>query len=167
MDISLADLLHSSLQLVPLRLPLFKISNRFYGRLLPCHCSSAMIHIMNLSRTINSSCPTWRQMFSPMCYDLHNSFVLTWGSFLCSHLDSKTSVPVLPDCCHAASTHPSSFLNLSKAKLLPELEESGSNIIASDSSFALEEGIHSQCSEEYGISPVGGSFVAALVQLKN
>lgn len=57
-EVSLVELLHSSLQLVPLRLPLFKISNRLHGRPLPGCCSGVVIHIINSSTIINSSFPT-------------------------------------------------------------------------------------------------------------
>lgn len=60
---SLVKLLHCSLKLTTLQLPLFIVPDRFYCWSLPCCCSCEMVNIINTSHIVNPSFPTRRQRF--------------------------------------------------------------------------------------------------------
>lgn len=57
-EVSLVKLVHSSLQLAALALPLLKIADRFHGGTLPCGGASIVIHIIDPSPVIHSALPT-------------------------------------------------------------------------------------------------------------
>lgn len=59
-EVSLVKLVHSSLQLAALALPLLKIADRFHSGTLPCGGASVVVHVIDPAPVIHSALPTGR-----------------------------------------------------------------------------------------------------------
>lgn len=72
----LVKLLHSSLKLVALKLPLLIIPNRFQSWSLPGGCSGEVVNIINSPHVVNSALPakTTQTILSNTCTDLKLSY---------------------------------------------------------------------------------------------
>lgn len=61
-EVSLVELVHSSLELAALALPLLKVADRFHGGTLPCGGASVVVNIVDPAPVVHSPLPTaWKK----------------------------------------------------------------------------------------------------------
>lgn len=57
-EVSLVKLVHSSLQLAALTLPLLKVAHRLHGGTLPCGGAGIVVHIIDPATVVHTALPT-------------------------------------------------------------------------------------------------------------